>query len=366
MALGWCSGKHALSLALVLLAMATSGAAYAAAGSSVSSKPLTGRVPGVALTHQRGVFSASGYDYRIVVEPSLEAGQPGWISALMYSLRGRPGEGSGGGGAYPTKAWPFFADSGGFTVYTRGHAPQGDVVDYVLVGPEVAVVRVGKLTIQTFSDPRLPAGDRAAVFFRAAAAPPAFAIPGAYRPRHAVRVVPLDAYGHVISTSLPPYRSFVLSRYWQAPSAVTPNIHEPRYHGPTHPLSGACELAQHGMPGLVPEFGHAIRRITRVSDSEGEVFLSCIDTEYYLHGWPLEVAVLLDAAQPGQVLGPIPGARPVVGHPGTINVAAGQFPGSLTAKQISQAWLVVQGGASLAQRLRVLKALEIAKLALPR
>jgi hypothetical protein len=109
-----------------------------------------------------------------------------------------------------------------------------------------------------------------------------------------------------------------------------------------------------------------IRRITDVTNSEGEVFLSCIDTEYYLHGWPLEVAVLLDAAQPGKVLGAIPGAQPVLGHPGVVNLAAGQFPGSLTAKQIGEAWLVVQGGASLRQRLRVLRALEIVKLALHR
>ena len=353
-------------IALAALGLAASAAAYGDAGSSVASRPLTGRVPGVAVVHQRGPFSASGYDYGIVVEPSLQAGWAGWTSALVYSLPGTPVTGSGGGGGYPTKRWPFFGDSGGFTTYPRGQAPPGDVVDYALTGPEVAAVRVGKLTIQTFSDPRLPAGDRAAVFFRRAAAPPAFAISGSYRPRHAVRVVPLDSAGRVIPTGLPTIQSFVRIRYWQAPSAVTPSIHEPPYHGPTHPLPGACELAQHGMPGLVPEWGHVISRIRPVRGSEGEVFLACIDTEYYLHGWPLEVAVLLDAAQPGHVLGPIPGAQPVPGQPGVVNLAGGQFPGSLTARQIGDAWLVVQGGASLSQRLRVLGALEIAKLALPR
>jgi hypothetical protein len=64
--------------------------------------------------------------------------------------------------------------------------------------------------------------------------------------------------------------------------------------------------------GALVEFGYVISRIKAVSDSEGEVFLSYIDTEYYLHGWPLDVAVLLDAAQPGQVLGPVPGAQPVL------------------------------------------------------
>lgn len=353
-------------LALAVVAVAASAAAYGATESSIASKPLTGRVPGVAASHQRGVFSASGYDYAIVVEPSLEGGTTGWTSSLIYSLHGRPGEGSGGGGGYPTKGWPFFGDSGGFTSYPRGRAPKGDVVEYVLTGPEVAAVRVGKLTVSTFSDPRLPVGDRAAVFFRPASARPAFAAPpGIFLlPRHALRVVPLDAAGHPIRIRLPRYQSSAPTRYWQAPSAVTPSIHEPRYHGPTHPLPGACELTQHGLPGLVPEWGHVISRIKAVNDSEGEVFLSCVDTEYYLHGWPLEVAVLLDAAEPGQVLGPVPGGQPVIGHPGVVNLAAGQFPGSLTAQRVGQAWLVVQGGASLAQRLRVLGALQIAKLAL--
>jgi hypothetical protein len=357
---GW--GRRAVLVALVPLAIAGSAAAYGDAGSTVASQPLTGRVPGVAVRHQRGAFSASGYDYRIVVEPSLAAGTPGWVSALTYSLRGSSGGGGGGGGGYPTKAWPFFADDGGVTSYLPGRPPRGDVVDYVLTGPEVAAVRVGELTIPTFSDSRLPVGDRAAVFFRRAAAPPAVVIPGLSGPRGAVLVVPLDAAGHVISVR-PLYPSTTPSRYWQAPTAVTPTIHEPPYNGPTHPLPGACELGQHGLPGLVPEFGHVVRHIRAVTGSEGEVFVSCVDTEYYLRGWPLDVAVLVDAAAPGQVLGPIPGASPVVGHPGVVNLAAGPFPGSLTAEQIGEAWLVVQGGASLAQQLRVLRALDVAKLA---
>jgi hypothetical protein len=356
---GW--GRRAVLVGLVPLAIAGSAAASGDAGSTVPSQPLTGRVPGVAVRHQRGAFSVAGYDYRIVIEPSLQAGTAGWESFLLYSRGGKLATGGGGGGGYPTKGSPLFGGSG-ISAYPRGHAPPGDVVDYVLTGPEVAAVRVGKLTIATFSDPRLPAGDRAAVFFVPAAAPPVFIASGGLRLRHAVLVVPLDSAGHVIPTRLAPNQLYVPSRFWQAPSAVTPTIHEGPYHGPTHPLPGACELAEHGLPGLVPEFGHVIRRIRAARGSEGEAFLSCIDTEYYLHGWPLDVAVLLDAAQPGQVLGALPGAQPVFGHPGVVNVAAGQFPGSLTAKQIGSAWMVVQGGASLAQRLRVLRALAIAKL----
>ena len=153
-----------------------------------------------------------------------------------------------------------------------------------------------------------------------------------------------------------PYSPF--PRFWQAPSAVTPNISEPPYHGPTHPLPGVCELAQRGLRALTPEWGHAINVIPSYPDSVGTLFVSCIDTEYYLHGWGLGAGVLLDARRPGRVLGQIPGAHPVAGHPGTVNVPNG----GLTARRVANAWLVVQGGSGLAQRLQALSALRIAKL----
>jgi hypothetical protein len=132
--------------------------------------------------------------------------------------------------------------------------------------------------------------------------------------------------------------------FWQAPNAVTPRIHESAYHGSTHPRPGVCELAQHGLPGLVGEWGGTLSTISPAQDALGEVFLSCINTEYYLHGWPLDMAVLLDGRRPGQVLGPIPGAQPVLGHPNIVNLATG----SLTAKRAGNAWLVAEGGSGLA------------------
>jgi hypothetical protein len=95
-----------------------------------------------------------------------------------------------------------------------------------------------------------------------------------------------------------------------------------------------------------------------VKNSVGELFSSCIDTESFLHGWPLLVGVLVDARRPGQVLGAIPGAQPVTRRPGTADFEAG----NLTARRSGYAWLVVQGGHRLAQRLRVLDALRISKL----
>jgi hypothetical protein len=348
----------------VVTALASAGSlAYASSGAAIPSQPLTGRVPGhVSPGPPHGQFSAAGHRYQIVIEPELQVGGSGWETFLTYSHGG----GEGGGGGYPTASWPF-AGGSGFVFYGGDSRLRGDVVDYVITGPDVAAVRVGKETISTFSDPRLPAGDRAAVFFRPAALPSVILaaapiiVPGMGRV-HTIRLFPLDSSGHVIPTHLPREAPFQRVRFWQAPSAITPNIHERPYQGPKHPLPGACELGQHGLRALKPEWGHVIARVHPVTDGQGEVFLPCVDTEYYLHGWPLEVSILVDAAQPGKTLGAIPGTTPVAGHPGTVNLAVGQFPGGLTAEQIGQAWLVVQGGASLAQRLRVLEALRIAKL----
>jgi hypothetical protein len=337
-----------------------------ASGGAISSQPLTGRIPGSPARAHTRVLSYAGDTYQIVIEPSLGAGGAGWESFINYTRHGRIVSGSGGGGGYPTPGWPFFAGTESFATYAPGQAPKGDVVDYVLVGPEVAAVRIGKEIVQTFASAQLPNGDRAAVFFRRAAAPPVVVLPlGPRGPAKVVRLVALDSAGHVIPTRIPSPPAFETTRFWQAPGAVGPNNHQPPYHGPNHPLPGACELSQHGLPGLTPAFGHVIRRIVPASSAEGEVFLSCIDTEYYLHGWPLEVGVLLDAVQPGKTLGGIPGALPVPGHPNTVNLAIGQFPGALTAERVGEAWLAVQGGASLKQRLRVLGALRIRKLALP-
>ena len=146
--------------------------------------------------------------------------------------------------------------------------------------------------------------------------------------------------------------------FWQAPSAVTPNNHQPPYHGPTHPGRGVCEVRRQGLPALHPEWGHTITTISPLADSVGELFMSCLDAEYYLHGWPLAFGVLVDARAPGHPLDAIPGATPVEGDPDLVNFQRGQ----LSARRQGEAGLVVEGGSGAAQRLRVLRALTISKL----
>ena len=379
----WAWIRRPRPLAVVIAALVISGSATAAvlSLSSTPSQPLAGRVPGaVASPRPGGPLSVAGERYRIVVTPSLSPGQPGWTTGVDYSTSssGSGGGGESSGGTYPTTSNPVFGGAGDSFVSTPGQ--RGDTVAIVLTGPQVATVRFGERTIRTSTSPQLPAGDRAAVFFVPAGSPqptlgwrsgdpihfqlrvPSGPSPNQWMEIPTTAVLPLDSAGHVLSSNFN-YPDTPFQSYWQAPAALTPNIHEAPYHGRTRPSrTGICQLAQHGLPGLVAVWGNTIARFAPATGSLGELFESCVGEEYYLHGWPLAVGVLLDARRPGQILGPLPGAAPVSGDPGAVD-----FPGdSLSARRIGDAWLVVHGGSGSAQRLRVLEALRISRLDLRR
>jgi hypothetical protein len=117
---------------------------------------------------------------------------------------------------------------------------------------------------------------------------------------------------------------------------------------------GPCSLRAGGLPGLATQWSHVAGAITPFPGKlVGRSFFSCIDTEYYLHRWPLDAAILLDAAHPGTRPAAIPGLTPVRGEHGYFN-GPGDFEGELTATRVGNAWLVVAGGSGLAQRMQVL------------
>jgi hypothetical protein len=378
---------RARPLSVVIAALVICGSATAAVLSltAKSSQPLAGKVPGrLAQPEPGGPYSVAGYHYRIVVTPSLAAGQPGWNTGIEYLGRGpNSSSGEAAGGSFPTPSNPVFGGTGQGFVWT-GSPPRGDTVDDVITGPQVAAVRIGERTIRTFSSPELPSGDRAAVFFLPPGAPqpvvgwrpgqpihsylrvPEGPNPGPDRNKWTklptVALLPLDAQGNVLATNFS-YPGGAFSSFWQAPQAITPSIKAPPYHGSTHPPSDAvCRLGQHGLPGLTPVWGHTVATIAPIHDSLGELFLSCVDTEYYLHGWPLAAGLLLDAGRPGRVLGSLPGANPVPGVAGAVD-----FPGArMSARRVGNAWLVIRGGSGSRQRLRVLEALRIDRLDLRR
>jgi hypothetical protein len=387
---GWLR-RPSRPVAVLLAALVIVGCAAAVASLAGSaSQPLEGRVPGAVTP-----ASLAGYSYTIAVTPQLPAGTVGWESLIIYTRTGasiQPPQ-SGGTLGYPTATFPVFGGGTGPdscpVCFARGNA-----VTYVLTGPQVFAVRIGSQTIRTITSPALPTGDRAAVVFipakgrvfliRAHGSVPVLKHPPRKKNVLVVAVEPLARSGKAIPAQFTPQPNGPPPLTWMAPDAVshwwplgefTVPYQGPGYHAPTRPRPGVCELAQHGLPALHVQFGHTIAWIAPVPDALGEVFLSCVDAEYYMDGWPLQAAVLLDGHRPGRVLGPIPGARPVPGQPDMVNLPLGRVPLnydtpisadspqlSLTAKRVGNAWLVVQGGYGLAQRVQVLNALRITKL----
>ena len=99
-----------------------------------------------------------------------------------------------------------------------------------------------------------------------------------------------------------------LSRWWPLWGFTVP-YQGPGYHAPARPRPGVCELAQHGLPALHAQFGHTIAWIAPVPDALGEVFLSCVDTEYCMDGWPSRQACCSMATGRGRFWGQSPARR---------------------------------------------------------
>jgi hypothetical protein len=392
---GWLH-RRSRPVAILLVALVIAASAAAAVLSFTRSQPLAGRVPGAV-----SPASLAGFAYAIRESPSIQPGWAGWQVWIVYSRPGTSGYGQMGklgGFGYPTTTTPVFGSGGLVDDCVQCYA-RGTPVEYVLTSPQVFAVRIGSQTIRTVSSPALPTGDRVAVFFihakgrvdvipvngpvPAGKLPPGVKVPPG-RMKNVIFVLPLDRSGRVIPTRFTPraYPEAGRTSTWMAPDASTRwwrldgipvPYHGRGYHQPPHPGPGVCELAQHGLPALHAQFGQTIAWLTPVKNALGEVFLPCANTAYYLHGSQIEAAVLLDGHHPGQVLGPIPGARPVPGQPGIVDLPTGQFPTSLgfrnfglTAKRVGNAWLVARGGYDLAQRVQALNALQISKLDLHR
>jgi hypothetical protein len=116
---------------------------------------------------------------------------------------------------------------------------------------------------------------------------------------------------------------------------------------------GACQITTAGVAGLTAQWGGTIRHIRSVTGIIGRPFLGCADTEYYLENWPLDIGVVLDATQPGAAPAPLPLMKPVRGHLGYFQAPGGN--GNVLGRRIHGAWLLVEGGSDLQQRLNVLE-----------
>jgi hypothetical protein len=138
----------------------------------------------------------------------------------------------------------------------------------------------------------------------------------------------------------PASRASIGVRWWARPEPLAP---------------GPCQIGAHGLAALEPEWGHVAATIRPYpAKIIGRAFFSCADSEYYLHNWPLETAILLDAQHPGVPPASIPGMKPAPHLRGVFN-APGDWHGEITATRHGNAWLVVAGGSGLKQRIEVLR-----------
>jgi hypothetical protein len=125
-----------------------------------------------------------------------------------------------------------------------------------------------------------------------------------------------------------------------------------------------CTLRAQGLAGSVAQWSHVAGAVRPYPGAlVGRAYVSCVDVEYSLDHWPLDAAILLDAAHPGARPAAIPGLNSVVGEPAYSN-GKGDFKGEVTATRVPHAWLVVAGGRSMGQRIALLRHL-VATVALP-
>lgn len=288
--------------------------------------------------------------YAIDMSPYLNAGEMGWCVGVIATERRRfRGWSEGCGG---TPGAPIVAES--FEAPERKHA----TLNWAITTTAVAAVRFGNHLVRTRSEPRLPAGFRAAVEIVAPGYGPG---PGTEREvlrlhgrvevqSHPRPVEALNAQGKVIHYAAP--RSL---RPGATPSWIEKTVY---WAPPQTPPNLPCSIHSRPLSGPEPQWGNVAAEIRPIAGVPGSAFVSCADTEFYWHRSPLEVAVLLNAAHPGSEPGAFAQMQPVSGHPGVFD-APGGVQGHLTGRRIQGAWLVVQGGDSLTQRLALLSDLVV-------
>jgi hypothetical protein len=125
------------------------------------------------------------------------------------------------------------------------------------------------------------------------------------------------------------------------------------WRAPEQPPAGVCSISAVHLAGLTPRFGHVVTSVSATPGLAGGGFASCIDTEYSFAHSSFDAAVLLDAAQPGSAApAPLPGGAPVRHHPGMFSAPG--WNGQILARRVGDAWLAVEGAASLRQRIQIL------------
>jgi hypothetical protein len=288
--------------------------------------------------------------YAIDMSPYLNAGETGWcVGVISTEQRRFSGWSEGCGG---TPGAPIVAES------FEAPEPKHATLNWAITTNAVAAVRFGNHLVRTRTEPRLPAGFKAAVEVVA----PGHG-PDPRTEREVLRVhrnadvlsrprpvEALDAHGKVI-----PYAAPEVLRPGSRPSWIQNTVYwAPPQTSPNRP----CSIHSGALTGPQPQWGNVATEIRPIAGVPDSAFVSCADTEFYWQHTPLEAAVLLNAAHPGIEPAIFPQMQPVSGHPGVYDTPGG-VQGHLTGRRIQGAWLVVQGGDSLTQRLTLLNSLVV-------
>jgi hypothetical protein len=261
----------------------------------------------------------------VLLAPELRGGTAGWCLATGYQTAT---ESSGGCGELtPTSTGPIFPEEGCDESETGIHV-------YALTTSEVAAVSVyGGMPIPTTTNSALPDGLRAAaVEVLRHNGHPSIGL-------HCPRMTPLDADGKPIGD---PGKRAARLRFAKRLSGTkrwdrgVPGEH-PGWNA-RRPAHGACELRATQLPRETSaRWGNVATVIRPEKGLVGQALLSCVDiTYFYLGEHALDAAVLLDASHPGATPPPLPGMKPLAGHPGIF-----EAPDKRVARRIQGAWLVV-------------------------
>jgi hypothetical protein len=161
------------------------------------------------------------------------------------------------------------------------------------------------------------------------------------------QITPLAANGTRVEPSPaagpPPKNPALETRQWERPAA---------------PARGVCNMKADRIPGLVAESGTVVSVLRPLVGVPGRPFITCAATTYKYRADPqLAAYVLLDAEHPRASPAAIDGLGPVEGpgDPFESSFRGGYF----VARRVHGAWLVVEGGRDVTQRLSLLAHLRV-------
>jgi hypothetical protein len=277
--------------------------------------------------HGDRALSAKAQPYDVQLVAPVQGGLVGWC--MTYDTPHRSG---GKCPVVPTAARPIVAES-----WSSSSAPAVTEVVALTTGQVTSMSLPGAQSpVLTRAQPGLPYGLRAA-FIEVPGQQPA----GAPHPA----LTPFGANGQPLAEASPP-------------SPTTYGLASKAWRRPARAPSGACAISATPLPGLAARSGRVVLRLRSFTGLIGRPFLSCVDTQYGLNGSMLDAGVLLDATQPGVAPAALPGMKPVSGHGGVVQAPG--WDGKLVGRRTGHAWLLVEGGSSLQQRLTVLEHLRAA------